>query len=204
MKQPQKRLSAEERKKIILKSAVKVFARSNYRAAKMADIGSESGVTEAMVYKHFPSKKAIFLQILQHISDRIIIIWEAETEKNLNALSTLKNMGTAYYHRMKDHPDELKVQFQAISEIDDEDIANQLRQDHIRYIGYFESILKKGVREGSIRSGIDSRVYAFLFNGAGITLNMMQLLALNIEFIDDHIDQFLDQYIKGTLINSRC
>jgi len=196
MKQSSKRLSAEERKKIILKSAVKVFARSNYRAAKMADIGAESGVSEAMVYKHFPSKKAIFLRILQHISGRIITIWEAETEKNLNALSTLKNMGTAYYHRMKDHPDELKVQFQAISEIDDEDIANQLRQDHIRYIGYFESILKKGVREGSIRSGIDSRGYAFLFNGAGITLNMMQLLALNIEFIDNHIDQFLDQYLE--------
>lgn len=196
MKQPQKRLSAEERKKIILKSAVKVFARSNYRAAKMADIGAESGVSEAMVYKHFPSKKAIFLRILQHISDRIIIIWEAETEKNLNALSILKNMGTAYYHRMKDHPDELKVQFQAISEIDDEDIASQLRQDHIRYIGYFESILKKGVREGSIRSDIDSKVYAFLLNGSGITLNMMQLLALNIEFIDNHIDQFLDQYIE--------
>ncbi len=196
MKQSSKRLSAEERKKIILKSAVKVFARSNYRAAKMADIGAESGVSEAMVYKHFPSKKAIFLRILQHISGRIITIWEAETENNLNALSTLKNMGTAYYHRMKDHPDELKVQFQAISEIDDEDIANQLRQDHIRYIGYFESILKKGVREGSIRSGIDSRGYAFLFNGAGITLNMMQLLALNIEFIDNHIDQFLDQYLE--------
>jgi len=196
MKQSSKRLSAEERKKIILKSAVKVFARSNYRAAKMADIGAESGVSEAMVYKHFPSKKAIFLRILQHISGRIITIWEAETEKNLNALSTLKNMGTAYYHRMKDHPDELKVQFQAISEIDDEDIANQLRQDHIRYIGYFESILKKGVREGSIRSGIDSRGYAFLFNGAGITLNMMQLLALNIEFVDNHIDQFLDQYLE--------
>ncbi len=196
MKQPQKRLSAEERKKIILKSAVKVFARSNYRAAKMADIGAESGVSEAMVYKHFPSKKAIFLRILQHISDRIIIIWEVETEKNLNALSTLKNMGLAYYHRMKEHPDELKVQFQAISEIGDEDIASQLRQDHIRYIGYFESILKKGVREGSIRSNIDSRVYAFLLNGSGITLNMMQLLALNIEFIDTHIDQFLDQYIE--------
>ncbi|MBT4089237.1 MAG: TetR/AcrR family transcriptional regulator [Deltaproteobacteria bacterium] len=196
MKQPQKRLSAEERRKIILKSAVKVFGRSNYRAAKMADIGAESGVSEAMVYKHFPSKKAIFSRILQHISDRIIIIWEAETEKNLNALSTLKNMGLAYYHRMKDHPDELKVQFQAISEIDDEDIASQLRQDHIRYIEYFESILKKGVREGSIRPDIDSRVYAFLLNGSGITLNMMQLLALNIEFIDNHIDQFLDQYIE--------
>ncbi len=196
MKQPQKRLSAEERKKIILKSAVKVFARSNYRTAKMADIGAESGVSEAMVYKHFPSKKAIFLRILQHISDRIFINWEAEAEKNLNALSTLKNMGTAYYHRMKDHPDELKVQFQAISEIDDEDIANQLRQDHIRYIGYFESILKKGVREGSIRSDIDPRAYAFLLNGAGIAQNMMQLLALNIEFIDKHIDQFLDQYIE--------
>ena len=196
MKQPQKRLSAEQRKKIILKSAVKVFARSNYRGAKMADIGAESGVSEAMVYKHFPSKKAVFLRILQHMSERIIAIFKEETDTNLGALSILKNMGLAYYHRMKDHPDELKVQFQAISEINDEDIANQLRQDHIRYIGYFESVLKKGVREGSVRSDIDPRVYAFMLNGSGINLNMTHLLALNSEFIDHHIDQLMDQYIE--------
>ncbi len=197
MKQPQKRLPAEERKKLILKCAVKVFAQSNYRSAKMADIAAAAGVSEAMVYKYFPSKKVVFLMILQHMSERIITFWKEEVEKDCDAVSTLKNMGVSYYQRMRKHPDELKVQFQAISEIADEDIANQLRQDHMRYIGFIENMMKKGIQEGSIKKKMDTRISAFIYNGAGIAINMMNLLALDLEFLDENVDQLLTQYLNS-------
>lgn len=194
------RLPAEERKKQILKCAVKVFAKSNYRSAKMADIANEAGISEAMVYKHFPSKKVIFLKILQHMSGRIITFWEKEVEKHQDPLSALRNMGLAYYKRMKRHPDELKVQFQAISEIDDKDIAKQLRRDHMSYIGYIDSILKKGVQQGRIRKDLDTGLIAFIFNGGGIVLNMMKLLSFDKEFIEDNFEKLLDQCIDSIKI----
>ncbi len=195
MKTPKKRLPAEERKKIILKCAVKVFAQSNYRAAKMADIAAAAGVSEAMVYKYFPSKKEVFLKILEFMSERIIGFWQEEADKDHDALTTLQKMGMAYFQRVRKHPEELKVQFQAISEIDDSDIAHRLQNDHQKYIGFFESILEKGVLEGSISKEIDIKMQAFLLNGAGIALNMMKLLSLDSEFNESNIEKLLKRYI---------
>ena len=200
MQKSRNRLPAEERKKQILKCAVKVFAKSNYRSAKMADIADEAGISEAMVYKHFPSKKVIFLKILQHMSGRIIKFWDEEAEKQQDPLTALRNMGLAYYKRMKRHPDELKVQFQAISEVDDKDIAKQLRREHMSYIGYIDSVLKKGVQQGTIKKDLDTGLIAFIFNGGGIVLNMMKLLSLNKTLIEDNLETLLDQYIDSIRI----
>jgi AcrR family transcriptional regulator len=135
MKKPRKRLPAAERKKQILSSAVKVFARSNYRAARVADIAAEAGISEAAIYKYFPSKERIFLEILGHMSERILLLWQEELDQEQDALEAMRNMGLSFFRRMMSHPHELKVQFQAISEVDDNKIARQLRQDHENYNG---------------------------------------------------------------------
>jgi len=196
MKLPKKRLPAAERKKQILQSAVAVFARSNYRSAKVVDIAAEVDISEAMVYKYFPTKKSIFLNILEHMSDRIITFWKEEVEKEPDALIALKNMGLAYYERMKKHPNELKVQFQAISEIDDPDIAMQLRQDHLKYIQFINSVLRKGVQQGIVKKNLNTKEIAFLINGAGIVLNMMKLLSFDIASFKTKPESLLDQVIE--------
>lgn len=196
MQRPKKRLPAEERKKQILKSAVTVFAKSNYRSAKVVDIADEVAISEAMVYKYFPTKKSIFLAILAHMSARIIAFWKEEVKKEPDALTALKKMGLVYYERMKEHPNELKVQFQAISEIDDEDIARQLRKDHLKYIGFINSILKKGVRQGIVKQNLNTEELSFLMNGGGIVLNMMQLLSFDITSFKTNPELLLDHFIE--------
>lgn len=196
MRQPKKRLPAEKRKKQILKAAVTVFARSNYRTAKVVDIAAEVDISEAMVYKYFPTKKSIFLNILEHMSDRIITFWNEEVEKEPDALIALKKMGLAYYERMRKHPNELKVQFQAISEIDDKDIAKQLRQDHLKYIGFINSVLKKGVQQGIVKKNLNTEEVAFLINGGGIVLNMMKLLSFDMTSFKTDLETLLDHLIE--------
>jgi len=196
MKPPKKRLPATERKKQILKSAVTVFARSNYRSAKVVDIAAEVDISEAMVYKYFPTKKSIFLNILEHMSDRIITFWKEEVKKEPDALIALKKMGLSYYERMKKHPNELKVQFQAISEIDDPDIAGQLRQDHMKYIGFINSVLQKGVQQGIVKKNLNTKEIAFLINGGGIVLNMMKLLSFDIASFKTNPESLLDHFIE--------
>ena len=61
-----KRLKAEDRRKQILKCAVKVFARSNYKTTRVADIAQEAGISEAAIYKYFAKKETIYLEILEH------------------------------------------------------------------------------------------------------------------------------------------
>jgi AcrR family transcriptional regulator len=192
-----RRLSSGERRTQILRSATRVFARSNYRAATVADIAAEAGISEALIYKLFPSKKAIFLEILHHMSGRIVSLWQAEQDREEDALVALRNMGTQYYSRMIEHPEELRVQFQAISEISDEDIAKRLREDHASYMRSIRTILRRGIRQGSVRKDLDVSSVVFLFDGVGILMNAMKLLGFEGKFTAARLAALMDHLIDS-------
>lgn len=194
---PRVRISGVERRKLILKSAVTVFARSNYRAARVADIAREAGVSEAMIYKHFPSKKAVFLEVLEHMSTRVLIFWEEIAARETDALEALRKMSLVYYERMVQHPQELKVQFQAVSEVDDGDILRRLRKDHRGYLSFIRKMLRRGVKEGVIRPDAPVAAMAFLFNGGGIMMNMMRLLGFEKELNRTVAERLADYFVES-------
>ena len=198
MKKQGRRLSAEERREQILHCAIKVFARANYRATRIADIAAEAGISEAMIYKHFPSKKSIFLEILEHMSKRIIFFWRQEVEREPDALQALRNMVLVYYRRVKKHPDELKIHSQAVSEIGDEAIRMRLRKDYQSYMRFVEKVIKNGIRQGVIRENADVEAMTFLYTGGGIIVNMMVLLAFDRRFNEQLLVRMSD-HLLGTL-----
>lgn len=53
------RLSCDERRCAILGAAKRVFARLGFEGAKTKDIAKEAGVSEALIYRHFPSKETL-------------------------------------------------------------------------------------------------------------------------------------------------
>jgi AcrR family transcriptional regulator len=48
----------------VVEGGLLVFARTGYTAASMADIADASGVTRAVVYDHFSSKKDLYVAVL--------------------------------------------------------------------------------------------------------------------------------------------
>ena len=54
------RLSAEERRETILEAARRVFLESGFAGARTRRIAEEAGITEALLYRYFPSKTDIF------------------------------------------------------------------------------------------------------------------------------------------------
>jgi AcrR family transcriptional regulator len=197
MARTRRRLPAAERRKHILKSAVRVFARSNYRAARVADIAAEADISEALLYKFFDSKQAIFLEVLRHMSERVLLAWQAEVDREEDALEALRNMGLTYYRRMRKHPEELRVQFQAISEISEVKIAERLRRDHESYVRFITDVIRKGIRQGSVRKDLDVEMLGFLFDGGGILMNMMKLLSFERRFTERRVRQLMDHLVDS-------
>jgi AcrR family transcriptional regulator len=62
-KRPQ-RMSAEERRLAILHAAAPVIAQAGLRGASVREIAEAAGVSEALLYKHFPSKQALYAEAL--------------------------------------------------------------------------------------------------------------------------------------------
>src|SRR2546425_2549824 len=62
MPEPQ-RMSAEERRAAIVKAVLPVFARRGFANTTTRELAEAAGVSEALLYKHFPSKESLYAEI---------------------------------------------------------------------------------------------------------------------------------------------
>ena len=59
-----RRLPAEERRRAIVQAALRVFGSSSYAGSTTAEIAREAGVSEPVLYRHFPSKRDLWAACL--------------------------------------------------------------------------------------------------------------------------------------------
>lgn len=64
---PRKRIPASERRRLILEAARKVFAESGFEGSKTQRIAAEAKISEALVYRHYPSKEALYRAVLRQL-----------------------------------------------------------------------------------------------------------------------------------------
>ena len=60
-----KRMRGPERRAQLLSVARSVFARDGYHSVTMDDVATEAGVTKPILYDHFPSKRELYLALLE-------------------------------------------------------------------------------------------------------------------------------------------
>jgi len=66
------RLRAEERREKILEAARKVFLENGFAGARTRRIAEEAGITEALLYRFFPSKSDIFRAAVHEPLERFV------------------------------------------------------------------------------------------------------------------------------------
>ena len=172
------RLSAEQRREQILTCCIDVLAKSNYQKMRVADIADLVGVSEAAIYKYFPTKKRLFLAVLKYMSDRLINSLISVIEAETDTIEALRKVATAFTNPEVNPPDHVRIRSKAIAEVDDSEIAGQLQYDHLRFVLLLRGIVENGVRQGVFRSdlGIDTTV--LLLDAAGMFVETLKLLSL--------------------------
>ncbi len=66
------RLPAEQRRRQLLDVACDVFAASGFYGTSMDDIATAAGVTKPVLYQHFPSKRALYTELLEDVGARLL------------------------------------------------------------------------------------------------------------------------------------
>lgn len=65
------RLPAPARRRQLLDVALTVFAGRGYHATSMNDVAEAAGVTKPVLYQHFRSKRALYLELLEDVGGRL-------------------------------------------------------------------------------------------------------------------------------------
>jgi TetR/AcrR family transcriptional regulator len=62
---PHNRMSAADRQRQLLEIAMSAFSRRGFKGATTKEIAAAAGVTEAVIFQHFPSKEALYSAVLE-------------------------------------------------------------------------------------------------------------------------------------------
>lgn len=59
-------MAGTDRKHQLLETALDVFSRQGYEGATTKEIAAAAGVAEAVIFRHFPSKQALYTEVLDY------------------------------------------------------------------------------------------------------------------------------------------
>ncbi len=66
------RLSADERREAILEAALTVFAKSGFHSSTIEDIAQAAGISKALIYEHFHSKRELYNTLIETCAKDLI------------------------------------------------------------------------------------------------------------------------------------
>ena len=165
-----KRLSAGERRQAVLDTACGVFMRSSYRGATTAEIAREAGISEPILYRHFGSKRDLYLACLAEA-------WRAFRETAEEAIaadpdSCLGAIGDAYMAK-RARIRMIDLWIQALTEAsEDSVIATALRKQVREVHDFLADVIRDGQARGVIIGDRDAVAEAWIFVAAGLLATM--------------------------------
>lgn len=83
-------MSAEQRRESIIRAVIPVFAKKGFAAATTKDLAGAAGVSEALLYRHFPSKESLYENIQEQICSSDSSIHDFVHKLNPGAESLVK------------------------------------------------------------------------------------------------------------------
>jgi AcrR family transcriptional regulator len=124
---PRKRLSAEDRRAAILDAALEIFSRHGYNGASIDEIATAAGISKALIYEHFPSKKDLHVSLLErHVQDIFLRLAETADTKDPGEVR-LRNGVNAFLEWAETHREAFRLLFRDTFERDVADVLERLQ-----------------------------------------------------------------------------
>ena len=158
------RLTAEARRRLILTAARHEFATRGYRGARTAAIATGAGCSEPMLYKHFPSKQALFAAVLTDATEAMKAMVDA-----LMAASSGPMAGMlAVAERAACDPliiETIRLRTLAAALVDDPEVCAALTASLNEVLQRMTANIAAGQAAGEVRADIDPRMAAWILYG---------------------------------------
>src|SRR5262245_6157234 len=171
---PSGRLRKAERKRQLLSHAKQLFVTLGYQETTTGKIAAAAGVTEPVLYRHFDSKKSLFLEVLREIREATLNRWNAESIDRAEPLAKLNAIADMYLGTTREHALEFRIMHRTLMETHDEDIAASLRSFYLDSEALLAQIIQAGQEVGVFRAALDPRVGAWelIRTALGYTLTL--------------------------------
>ena len=170
-----RRLPAEERRRTIVRAALRVFSAGSYAGSTIAEIAREAGVSEPVVYRHFESKRDLWAACLDAAWEEFRAGFDAVVDELLAASTAAVGpdgrgglLGSPSVARWKKAlmPN---LWIQGITEAgEDREIRRHVAR-HMRAVhDHVAAALRRGQERGAVPADRDADVEAWMLIAGGL------------------------------------
>lgn len=150
------RRDPERTKDLILQAGVTEFSAKGLGGARVDAIAKRAGANKRMLYHYFGNKRDLFLAVLEHIYEEIR---REEADLHLEKLDPVAGMRRLIefsFNYYVDHPHFIRL-------LNSENLhharhlrrSTRVREMHSPFIAMIRGLLRRGVRQGLFRDGVD-------------------------------------------------
>jgi AcrR family transcriptional regulator len=164
------RLSGPERKAAVVATACRVFAKSSYHGSTTAQIARETGVTEPVLYRHFASKRELYIACLDSVWQQVRALWEKAVEREPDPANWVKAIGKAYLEaRASARVVLVDLWIQALTvAADDPEIRRALREQVGEVHDFVAALIRRAQEKGGVLPDRDPEAEAWIFISLGL------------------------------------
>jgi len=159
-----RRLPAEERRQAIVRAALRVFTSASYAGATTAEIAREAGVSEPVLYRHFASKRDLWLACLDAAWDETRTMLAQKIA--LFAQGETPAPGKHSPWRSATMPN---LWIQGLTEVGEDPVVRRAIRRHMRDVHDFVADeIRLGQERGAIPADRDANAEAWVFISGGL------------------------------------
>jgi AcrR family transcriptional regulator len=163
------RLPAEERRAALLDTATRLFSEGSYRGTTTADIARAAGVTEPVLYRHFDSKRDLYLACLDAAWAGVRALWEEAVEAQADPGLWISAMGRAFIESEEERPFISHLWVQAIAEGSEDPEIGAYMKKHMREVhAYVVEVVRRAQKAGGFEQDRDPDAEAWIFIALGL------------------------------------
>ena len=116
-----------DRRQHIIEVAITQFSRTGYHNTSMTDIADAVGVTKPVLYQHFDSKRALYLEILRSVGQALVTAVTSTAATSTDGREQTERAMIAYFTWVDQHREAFSLLFES-SERVDEEFATTVRE----------------------------------------------------------------------------
>ncbi|MHA7305842.1 TetR/AcrR family transcriptional regulator [Arthrobacter sp. TMN-49] len=153
------RLPRDERRAQLLSSALEVFVNHGYHGAAMDEIAETAKVSKPVLYQHFPSKRELYLALLdshlESLTNMLVAALNSTTDNKLRVQATMK----AYFHFMANDDQAHRLVFES-DLVNDPEVAARLEKFNANYADAIGQVIAEDTRLAPVEATLLGRALA--------------------------------------------
>lgn len=174
-------LPADERRKRTVEAVVTLAGKQNPSQITTAAIAKHMSVTQGALFRHFPSKDAIWEMVMEWVAESLLNRIDRAAGSETSPLEALRAVFDSHVNFVIEHPGVPRMMFGELQRAEAtpaKKVAHSLMR---RYAERLTRKLEDAKKVGEVVAETDSRAAAILFIGMLQGLVMQSMLAGNIE-----------------------